>query len=127
MWAWLYISACQCKPATWLTCILYAGISNGRLFSKVMANSPGGMAAQLPDGRPPVFISAGLEDDIFPIQQAANPVVCSLTQLGYIVTYYQFHGKHEMPPVVRNATIDFFLSAPSNASSGFSSSMCQSS
>ena len=39
-----------------------------------MANSPGGILADTTQGQPPVFISAGLQDNIFPIQQAGNAV-----------------------------------------------------
>ena len=47
---------------------------NGQLFRKVMANSPGGILADSSQGQPPIFISAGLQDNIFPIQQAGNAV-----------------------------------------------------
>ena len=47
---------------------------NGKLFRKVIANSPGGILADSTQGQPPVFISAGLQDNIFPIQQAGNAV-----------------------------------------------------
>lgn len=39
-----------------------------------MANSPGGILADTAQGHPPVFMSAGLQDNIFPIQQAGNAV-----------------------------------------------------
>ena len=51
-----------------------AGMINGQLFRKVMANSPGGILADSSQGQPPIFISAGLQDNIFPIQQAGNAV-----------------------------------------------------
>ena len=47
---------------------------NGELFRKIIANSPGGILADTTQGQPPVFISAGLQDNIFPIQQAGNAV-----------------------------------------------------
>lgn len=47
---------------------------DGQLFRKVMANSPGGILADSSQGQPPIFISAGLQDNIFPIQQAGNAV-----------------------------------------------------
>ena len=49
-------------------------MTNGNLFAKVMANSPGGVIAERVQGMPPIFMSAGLQDDIFPINQAGNPV-----------------------------------------------------
>lgn len=51
-----------------------AGMIDGQLFRKVMANSPGGILADSSQGQPPIFISAGLQDNIFPIQQAGNAV-----------------------------------------------------
>ena len=51
-----------------------AGMINGQLLRKVMANSPGGILADSSQGQPPIFISAGLQDNIFPIQQAGNAV-----------------------------------------------------
>ena len=51
-----------------------AGMINGQLFRKVMANSPGGILADSSQGQPPIFISAGLQDNIFSIQQAGNAV-----------------------------------------------------
>ena len=51
-----------------------AGMINGELFRKVMANSPGGILADTIQGHPPVFMSAGLQDNIFPVQQAGNAV-----------------------------------------------------
>ena len=50
------------------------GMINGELFRKVMANSPGGILADTAQGHPPVFMSAGLQDNIFPTQQAGNAV-----------------------------------------------------
>ncbi len=52
-------------------------MTNGNLFAKVMANSPGGVIAERVQGMPPIFMSAGLQDDIFPINQAGNPVTFS--------------------------------------------------
>lgn len=49
-------------------------MTNGVLFSRIMANSPGGVIAQHVQGQPPIFISAGLQDDIFPVAAAGNAV-----------------------------------------------------
>jgi hypothetical protein len=48
---------------------------NTRLFKKIMANSPGGVIDGCSmQGSLPIFMSAGLQDDIFPINVAGNPV-----------------------------------------------------
>lgn len=60
-------------------------MTNGRLFRKVMANTPGGVLAQTTHGQPPIFVSAGLQDTIFPINQGANPV-CH-TPLASVLMY----------------------------------------
>ena len=54
-----------------------AGMTNGNLFKKVAANSPGGIVAQSVQGMPPIFLSAGLQDSIFPIAQAGDAVRCT--------------------------------------------------
>lgn len=52
-----------------------AGMLNTRLFKKIMANSPGGVIDGCSiQGSLPIFMSAGLQDDIFPINVAGNPV-----------------------------------------------------
>ncbi|BDA49352.1 probable feruloyl esterase C [Coccomyxa sp. Obi] len=90
------------------TYALGLGMTNGKLFAKVMANSPGGVIAERVQGMPPIFMSAGLQDDIFPINQAGNPTACYLKSVGYNVTYIQFTGKHEVPPQIANDTIQWY-------------------
>lgn len=51
-----------------------AGLANGALFSRVMANSPGGILPITTQGRPLVFVSAGVQDNVFPIGQGADSV-----------------------------------------------------
>jgi hypothetical protein len=51
-----------------------AGLANGGVFSRVMANSPGGILPIVTQGRPPVFVSAGVQDTLFPIGQGGDSV-----------------------------------------------------
>ncbi|CAL5227021.1 g9914 [Coccomyxa viridis] len=90
------------------TYALGLGMINGKLFKKVIANSPGGILADSTQGQPPVFISAGLQDNIFPIQQAGNADACYLKQQGYAVTYVQFNGGHEVPATIASDAIQWF-------------------
>ena len=39
-----------------------------------MANSPGGILPITTQGRPPVFVSAGVQDNVFPIGQGGDSV-----------------------------------------------------
>ena len=54
-----------------------AGMTNGNTFRKLMGNSPGGILAQRVQGQPPIYLSAGLQDSIFPIAQAGDAVCTS--------------------------------------------------
>ena len=65
---WQLISASDCGT------VGPAGLANGALFSRVMANSPGGILPITTQGRPPVFVSAGAQDNVFPISQGADSV-----------------------------------------------------
>ena len=60
-----------------------AGLANGALFSRVMANSPGGILPITTQGRPPVFVSAGAQDNVFPVSQGADSVRLLSTK-GYV-------------------------------------------
>lgn len=55
-------------------CVYVPGLANGNLFSRVMANSPGGILPVTPQGQPPVYVSAGVQDNIFPINQGGDSV-----------------------------------------------------
>lgn len=55
-------------------CVRVPGLANGNLFSRVMANSPGGILPVTPRGQPPVYVSAGVQDNIFPISQGGDSV-----------------------------------------------------
>ena len=64
---------------TWRQCsnsqrCCLAGMTNGNLFRKLMGNSPGGVIAQHVQGQPPIYLSAGLQDAVFPIAEAGDAV-----------------------------------------------------
>ena len=86
------------------------GVSNGDLFTHVMAFSPGFMpphdAAQ---GQPKFFVSHGLQDTVLPIDQASRPIVANLTRDGYNVTFVEFNGGHQLPAAVAQSAVDWAL------------------
>lgn len=62
-------------------------MANGGLFTHVMAFSPGGLAPPMVSvAKPGIFLSAGRNDFIFPMAQAATPIVCQLLRSNYNVT-----------------------------------------
>jgi phospholipase/carboxylesterase len=77
---------------------LSVGIANGPLFSDILAFSPGFMAPPAQAGRPRVFISHGVGDEVLPIAACSRRIVPRLQAAGYDVTYEEFDGGHVVPP-----------------------------
>lgn len=76
---------------------LTLGLANGELFPHVLAFSPGFQRADRRRGRPEVFVSHGVRDDVLPIERTSRPLVQALRQDGYAVTYREFDGRHVVP------------------------------
>jgi predicted esterase len=73
------------------------GLANGDLFRRIVAFSPGYVPSTGTDGRPSVFISHGVADDILPIDRCSRRIVPALRREGYDVAYREFEGGHEVP------------------------------
>lgn len=83
---------------------LTLGIANGDLFRRIVAFSPGFMAPPRSEGRPRVFISHGIRDDVLPIGPCSRRLVPTLRNAGYDVTYREFGDGHTIPPdIIREA------------------------
>ena len=76
------------------TYALSLGVTNGDVFSKLIAFSPGFLAPAAQRGKPPVFISHGTADTIIPIDSSSRVIVPQLRAEGYDVTYVEFNGPH---------------------------------
>jgi len=79
---------------------LSLGLTNGDLFTRVAAFSPGFFRPGLLQGRPPIYISHGTSDTILPIDQTSRRLVPELTQRGYAVRYHEFDGPHAVPAAI---------------------------
>jgi phospholipase/carboxylesterase len=89
---------------------LSLGVSNGDLFSHLVGYSPGFLAPSDPIiGKPRVFISHGTQDAVLPVALSQNNIVPRFRNDGYEVTYRQFQGGHEVPSVISEAALDWFL------------------
>jgi phospholipase/carboxylesterase len=92
---------------------LSLGLTNGDLFSHVVAFSPGFMAPAALNGSPSIFVSHGTHDAVLPIDRCSRRIIPALRDAGYNVTYREFEGPHTVPrPIVREA-LDWVLSTPS--------------
>jgi predicted esterase len=85
------------------TYALSLGLTNGALFKRIVAFSPGFIAGGIPDEReerPSVFISHGRADTILPIDRTSLRIVPDLRARGYEVTFREFEGGHDIPEAI---------------------------
>ncbi|PYR31874.1 MAG: phospholipase [Acidobacteria bacterium] len=86
---------------------LSLGISYGDTFKRVYAGSPGVMQPIQANGKPPIFISHGTEDQTMPIDVTSRKFVPRLKALGYEVTYREYQGRHQLPPEILREAIEW--------------------
>lgn len=77
---------------------LSLGLANGTLFRRVVAFSPGFHVADRRQGRPALFITHGVHDQVLPIDRTSRRLVPALREKGYTVVYHEFNGGHVVPP-----------------------------
>jgi phospholipase/carboxylesterase len=77
---------------------LSLGITNGDLFTHILAFSPGFIAAADAQDAPSVFVSHGTDDRVLPIDRCSRVLVPKLERAGYEVRYREFEGGHVVPP-----------------------------
>jgi len=77
---------------------LSLGLTNGDLFTHIMAFSPGYMAPARQIGKPRIFISHGTHDEVLPIEACSRKIVPRLENAQYDVYYREFDGPHTVPP-----------------------------
>ena len=90
------------------TYALTVGAASGKTFTHVIAFSPGGLAPPQLTGNPAIFISAGLDDAVFPYANSAA-VVCQLVANQYVVDFLPFKGGHAVPENIANAALQWFV------------------
>jgi len=86
---------------------LSLGITNGDLFSRIIAFSPCILAPAANMGRPHIFISHGTNDRILPIDGCGRRLAAQLTDAGYDVSFREFTGPHAVPPDIAKAAVDW--------------------
>jgi phospholipase/carboxylesterase len=88
---------------------LSLGITNGDLFTHVLAFSPGFMAPAGQEGSPRVFVSHGTRDGWLPIDRCSRVIVPQLERAGYEVRYREFVGGHVVPPEIAHEAAGWFV------------------
>jgi phospholipase/carboxylesterase len=87
------------------TYALGVGITNGDLFQRVIAFSPGFILPVDPHAKPKMFVSHGTRDQILPIDQCSRRIVPELQRARYEVQYREFDGPHTVPPDIAKEAI----------------------
>lgn len=87
---------------------LSLGLTNGDLFTHVIAFSPGFVFTEERRGSPNVFVSHGTRDQILSIDSTSRRIVPRLRREGYDVRYKEFDGSHEVPPEVAQEALLWF-------------------
>ena len=89
---------------------LSLGVTNGDLFTHVIAFSPGFAEPATQRGEPAVFVSHGTGDEVLPIGRTSRRIVPQLERMGYAVTYREFDGPHAVPEAVAREALGWFTS-----------------
>lgn len=88
---------------------LSLGITNGDLFTHVLAFSPGFMMPTGQRGTPRIFVSHGTRDEVLPIDRCSRRIVRQLERAGYDIRYREFEGGHAVPPDVTREAVGWFV------------------
>jgi predicted esterase len=87
---------------------LCLGLTNGDLFTHIIAFSPGFAYTVEKHGKPAVFISHGTQDRVLPIDPCSRRIVPQLQRQGLPVQYREFGGAHEIPSGISESAIRWF-------------------
>ena len=88
---------------------LSLGLTNGDLFTHVIAFSPGFAAPAEKEGFPRIFVSHGVHDNVLPIDRCSRRIVRQLQAAGYDVRYLEFDGPHAVPPDVASEGLGWLV------------------
>lgn len=98
--------------ASYAFCI---GLSNGDLFTHIIAFSPGFAYAPEKKGKPAVFISHGINDPVLPIDPCSRRIVPQLQRQNLEVNYIEFEGRHEIPSNISESAVTWFTGSTNSS------------
>jgi phospholipase/carboxylesterase len=88
---------------------LSLGVTNGDLFTHILAFSPGFMVPASRHGSPLIYISHGTEDRVLPIDVCSRRIVRQVKSAGYELQYSEFDGPHTVPREIAAEAVEWFL------------------
>lgn len=91
------------------TYALSLGITNGDLFSHVIAFSPGFMVPGQLRGSPSIYVAHGVWDQVLPIDNCSRRIVPALLTADYKVKYREFGGGHSIPASIAREAVTWLL------------------
>ena len=86
---------------------LSVGLTNGDLFTHIVAFSPGFVAPGREVGAPRIYVSHGTRDAVLRIDACSRRIVPALQRAGYDVTYHEFDGPHTVPPEIALEAVEW--------------------
>lgn len=86
---------------------LSLGLTNGDLFTHIAAFSPGFAAPADEVGRPRLYVSHGVHDEVLPIDRCSRRLVPIIQNAGYDVRYHEFDGPHTIPPEIAREALEW--------------------
>lgn len=87
---------------------LSLGLTNGDLFTHVVAFSPGFLAPAAQQGEPGLYISHGVKDEVLRIGPCSRRIVPRVQGAGYTVLYREFDGPHTVPEDIASEALAWF-------------------
>jgi phospholipase/carboxylesterase len=96
---------------------LSLGLTNGDLFSAILAFSPGFLDPGSLNGKPRVLISHGTEDKVLPVDRS-RMMVQLLANTGYEVHYAEFDGGHGLPSEIADLALRWLTGQPPEPDGG---------
>ena len=88
---------------------LCLGLTNGDLFTHVIAFSPGFVYTEEEHEKPAVFVSHGTRDRVLPIDPCSRRLVPRLQRKGLTVNYQEFDGEHVIPIDIAAGAVEWFM------------------
>jgi predicted esterase len=88
---------------------LSVGLTNGDLFTHIIAFSPGFSAPSEIRNTPQIFVLHGKNDRVLPVERCSRKLVAKLRSARLKVDYFEFDGGHTIPVDVGRLAFNWFL------------------